>query len=196
MAEELGMTPDQHSCAILTATIDDFVFIALDEATKRANVTCSYAKTFYGGNPNSSSKLQGEGIGIIAGPTVGEVKAAVEAVKEIEENKIIYAVSCNEDDSICYLTYTVSRIGSFFAEMAGIPEGSAMGYAAGPSVESIYASDYAVKASGATMVKFFAPPTETNSSGALFFGTQSECAAACKAFGEGVQSIADDPIQS
>lgn len=196
MAEDLGLSPEQQSCAIITATIDDFVFIALDDATKKANVTVTYAKSFYGGNPNSSSKLQGEGIGIIAGPNVGEVRAALDAVMEFYESKCLYAVSCNDDDSICYLTYTVARVGSYFAQSLGIPEGSAMAYLVGPPVETIYGTDAAAKVSGAKLVKFYGPPTETNCGGAMFVGSQSECAAACRAFGEAVQRVADRPIHS
>ena len=65
---DLQLSEEHTSCAVITATIDDFVFLALDEATKKADVDVTYTGSFYGGNPNSSSKLQGEGIGIFRRP--------------------------------------------------------------------------------------------------------------------------------
>lgn len=194
LKEALHLSANHTSCAIMTATIDDFVFLALDEATKKADVDVTYTGSFYGGNPNSSSKLQGEGIGIFAGESVSSVQAAIDAIREFDESRQVYAVSCNEDDSITYLTYTVARVGSYFADTMNIPLGCSMAYLVGPPVESVYAADAADKASNAKMVKFYTPPTETNCSGAIFIGSQSECEICCEAFGLAVQEVADQPI--
>ena len=51
---DLQLSEEHTSCAVITATIDDFVFLALDEATKKADVDVTYTGSFYGGNPNSS----------------------------------------------------------------------------------------------------------------------------------------------
>ena len=170
------------------------MYIGIDEATKKADVDATYAISFYGGNPNSSSKLQGEGFGVIAGKTVSSVQAGIDAIYALDDSKQVYAVSCNEDDSIAYLVYTIASIGTYFAETYSIPVGSSMAYLVGPTVESLYATDAADKASGAKLVKYFAPPTETNSGGALFVGSQSECTTACDAFADAVQEVADRPI--
>lgn len=194
LKKDLQLSDEHTSCAIITATIDDFVFLALDEATKKADVDVTYTGSFYGGNPNSSSKLQGEGIGVFAGKSVSSVEAAIDAIYEFYDSKQVYAVSCNEDDSIAYLTYTVASVGTYFANSMDIPLGSSMAYLVGPPIESVYATDAADKASGARLVKFYTPPTETNCSGAIFTGTQSECAICCEAFGAAVQEVADRPI--
>lgn len=194
MRKDLNLSDLHTSCAIITATIDDFIFIALDEATKKADVEVTYTGSFYGGNPNASSKLQGEGIGIFAGKTVSSVQAAIETIKEFSQSRQVYAVSCNDDDSIAYLTYTVARVGSYFSQTMDIPQGCAMAYLVGPPIESIYATDAAAKASDAKLVKFYTPPTETNCSGAIFTGSQADCQVCCEAFGEAVQEIADQPI--
>ncbi|WP_130864009.1 ethanolamine utilization microcompartment protein EutL [Bacilliculturomica massiliensis] len=194
LKEELRLSPEHTSCAVLTATIDDFVFLALDEATKKADVDVTYTGSFYGGNANSSSKLQGEGIGIFAGKTVSSVQAAMDAINEFYDSKQVYAVSCNDDDSIAYLTYTAASVGTYFSSTMGIPPGCAMAYLVGPPIESIFGADAADKASNARMVKFYTPPTETNCSGAIFTGSQSECVICCEAFGAAVQEIADHPI--
>lgn len=194
LKKDLQLSEEHTSCAVITATIDDFVFLALDEATKKADVEVTYTGSFYGGNPNSSSKLQGEGIGVFAGKTVSGVEAAIDAIHELYDSRQIYAVSCNEDDSIAYLTYTVSSVGTYFAKTMGIPLGCSMAYLVGPPIESIYAADAADKASNAKLVKFYTPPTETNCSGAIFMGSQGDCAICCEVFGAAVQEIADNPI--
>ena len=187
-----GLTEKQTSCAIFTATFDDFIFLALDDATKKANVTVTYIPSFYAGGPNASSKLQGEGIGILAAETVAEVQAGVDAVLEAERSEMVCAVSCNDDDSITSLTCAVARTGTLFEKFFDIPTGSSIAYLAGPPMESYYAVDSAVKTSGARLGVYFSP-AETNCGGAILIGTQSQCAAAAKAYAEGIQWVADNP---
>lgn len=194
LKEDLQLCEEHTSCAIITATIDDFVFLALDEATKKAEIDVTYTGSFYGGNPNSSSKLQGEGIGVFAGKTVSSVEAAIDAIHDFYDSKQVYAVSCNDEGSIAYLTYTVASVGTYFAKTMNIPFGSSMAYLVGPPIESVYAADAADKASNAKLVKFYTPPTETNCSGAIFTGSQAECTICCEAFGAAVQEVADHPI--
>lgn len=194
MKEGLGLDSSQTSAGIVTADIDDLIFIGMDEATKKANVRATYSKSFYAGGANSSSKLQGEGLGIITGESVSEVRAGLDAILTFSESRVLYAVSCNEDDSISYLVYTIASIGSYFAEDLGIEKGSSIAYLASPPVESIYGSDEALKASGAQMAALYAPPTVTNTGGAILTGTQSQCEAACRAFAQAVQEVADRPI--
>lgn len=192
MRKELGLKENERSCAIFTASFDDFIFLGLDEATKKASVRVSYVHSFYGGGSNASSKLQGEGIGIIAGETVGEVRAGVDAVLELEESQVIYGSSHNDDDSIVSLVYPVARTGTFFESWLSIPEGSSIAYLAGPPVESIYAVDAALKVSGAKMGQYFAP-AETNCGGAILIGSFSQCVTACAAYADAVGWVADNP---
>ena len=187
-----GLAENQTSCAVFTATFDDFIFLALDDATKKANVTASYIHSFYAGGPNASSKLQGEGIGILAGERVPEILAGVAAVLEDERSEMVCAISRNEDDSITSLTCTVARTGTLFEKFFGIPAGSSIAYLAGPPVESYFAVDSAIKISGTRLGMYFAP-AETNCGGAILIGTQSQCAEAAKAYAEGIQWIADHP---
>ena len=75
MAKELNIEPGHRSIGIFTANIDDVAYTALDDATKKAMVSVAYAKSFYGGAVNANSKLAGEFIGILSGPTPAEVKS-------------------------------------------------------------------------------------------------------------------------
>ncbi len=57
----------------------------------------------------------------------------------------------------------------------------------------MYALDAALKSADVTMATLFGPPSETNFGGALLTGSQSACKAACDAFADAVQFVADNP---
>lgn len=192
MAEELKLPKGYKSIGIVTADCDDVTYTALDEATKMAEVTVVYAKSFYGGAANANTKLAGEVIGILAGPTPAEVKSGLDAVVEFIENEATF-YSANEDDTICYYAHCVSRTGSYLSEMAGVTEGEALAYLIAPPIEAMYALDAALKAADVTLMTFFGPPSETNFGGGLLTGSQSACKAACEAFADAVKFVAQNP---
>ena len=183
LAKELNLGPDMKSLALITADSDDVTYTALDEATKKADVTVVYAKSFYGGAANANTKLAGEIIGILAGPNPAEVKSGLEAAVDVIENQAHF-VSANEDDSICYYAHCISRTGSYLSEGAGIKEGEALAYLIAPPLE----------AADVKMCVLYAPPSETNFGGALLTGSQSACKSACDAFAAAVEFVADNPI--
>lgn len=193
MIKELKIPEDYKSLALITADIDDVLYTALDEATKKAEVQVVYAKSFYGGAVNANSKLAGEVIGILAGPNPAEVKSGLDAVIDTIENGA-YFVSANEDDSISYYAHCVSRTGSYLSESAGIAEGEALAYLIAPPIEAMYALDAALKSADVRMCELYAPPSETNFGGALLTGSQSACKAACDAFAEAVKFVAENPL--
>lgn len=192
MAKELNLKPDQKSIALITSNCDDVTYTALDEATKKAEVQVVYAKSFYGGADNANTKLAGEVIGILAGPSPAEVRSGLEACVDVIEN-VAHFVSANEDDSIAYYAHCISRTGSYLSEGANIKEGEALAYLIAPPLEAMYAIDAALKAADVTMCVMYAPPSETNFGGALLTGSQSACKAACDAFAQAVEFVADNP---
>ena len=192
LAAKLELGPRHKSIGIITADIDDVTYTGLDEATKDADVEVVYAKSMYAGSANASTKLAGEVIGILAGPSPAEVRSGLNACITFMENDA-YFVSANEDDSIAYYAHTVSRTGSYLSKVAGIPEGEALAYLIAPPLESIYGLDAAMKAADVKLCEFFGPPSETNFGGGLLTGSQSACYAACTAFAEAVRSVADSP---
>ena len=183
MAKELELPEGHRSIGIITADCDDVTYTALDEATKKAVVDVVYGKSFYGGAANANTKLAGEVIGILSGPTPAEVKSGLAA-----------AVDFIENDSIAYYAHCVSRTGSYLSKTAGIAEGESLAYLIAPPLEAMYALDVALKAADVSLVAFFGPPSETNFGGALLTGSQSACKAACDAFAEAVKSVADNPL--
>ena len=182
---------DAPCLGILTTDSDDPTYIALDQATKDAQVSVCYGRSFYAGAGNATTPLAGEVIGILAGPTPGAVRSGMEsALGELQR------VGFEEVSGVPCLAHTVSRCGSFLAKEAGIREGSAIAYLIAPPLESMYAMDAALKAADVRLCKLYNPPSETNFGGGLLTGTQSACAAACAAFREAVEKVARQPKES
>lgn len=192
LAKKLGLSPEHKSLALLTTDCDDVGYTAIDEATKKADVSVVYAKSFYGGAANANTKLAGEFIGMLAGPNPAEVKAGLQAAVDMVENGA-YFISANEDDSIVYYAQCISRTGSYLSEGAGIKEGEALAYLIAPPLEAMYAVDAAMKAADVELCVLYAPPSETNFGGALLTGSQSACKSACEAFAAAVEYVAENP---
>ena len=190
LAAGLGAPEGYPSLGLLTTDCDDATYIALDAATKAADVEVSYGRSFYAGSANASTPYAGEVIGILAGRTPGAVKSGMEAALSALER-----TGFEETGDIPYLAHTVASAGSYLSKEAGIPRGSALAYLIAPPLESMYALDAALKAADVTLCKLYAPPSETNFGGALLTGTQSACAAACEAFADAVASVAQQPIE-
>ena len=192
LAQGLKLDYKYKSLGIITADCDDVTYTALDEATKAADVDVVYARSLYAGAANASTKLAGEVIGIIGGPSPAEVKSGLQAAVDFIHNGSSF-ISANDDNSIVYYNYTVSRTGSYLSILAGINEGDPLAYLVAPPLEAIYGLDAAMKAADVELVSFFEPPSETNFGGGLLTGTQSACLAACAAFAEAVKAVADNP---
>ena len=193
LAAKLELGPNHKSIGIITADSDDVTYTALDEATKGAEVDVVYARSMYAGAPNATTKLAGEVIGIIGGPSPAEVRSGLKAALDYFRSEDACFISANEDDSIVYYAHTVSRTGSYLSKVAGVQEGQPLAYLIAPPMEAIYGLDAAMKAADVRLVEFFGPPSETNFGGGLLTGTQSACYAACAAFAEAIKAVADNP---
>ncbi len=191
-AEKLGLTSDQRALGLITCDIDDSLYVALDEATKFAEVDVVYAKSFYAGSGNASGPLSGEIIGMLAGPTPAEVRAGVDAcVAYAEEEAWFY--SANEAGDLAFFPHLISSTGTYLSKEAGIPVGQPMAYLIAPPLEATFALDLAVKAADVSVATYFEPPSETNYSGGWLTGSQSACRAACAAFQDAVLDVAATP---
>jgi len=188
LARALGAPAGYPSLGLLTTDSDDATYIALDAATKAADVEVAYGRSFYAGAANSTTPNAGEVIGILAGATPGAVKSGMEAAVAA-----LNRVGFEEVGGVPYLAHTVSSVGSFLAKEAGVPLGSAVAYLIAPPLESMYALDAALKAADVKLCKLYGPPSETNFGGGLLSGTQSACEAACTAFAAAVAEVARIP---
>jgi len=188
LARSLG-APKGYAClGMLTTDSDDATYIALDEATKAADVQVCYGRSFYAGAANASTPNAGEVIGILAGSTPGALRSGMEAALSA-----LARIGFEETNGVPYLAHTVASAGTYLSGEAGIPAGSALAYLIAPPLESMYALDAALKAADVSLCRLYAPPSETNFGGGLLTGTQSACAAACAAFASAVEEVARQP---
>lgn len=193
LREALDLKEDERSLGLITTDCDDVSYAALDEATKKAEVRVAYARSMYAGAANASTKLAGEFIGILAGRNPAEVRSGLDAaIQYIERDACFY--SANAEDSIVYFAHCISRTGSYLSEAAGVLEGTAMAYLIAPPLEAMVGLDAALKAAQVELKVFYGPPSETNFAGGLLTGEQAACKAACEAFAESVNNIADNPL--
>ena len=189
LAKALG-APEGYPClAMLTTDSDDATYIALDEATKAADVKVCYGRSFYAGAANASTPNAGEVIGILAGRTPGDARSGMEAALAA-----LSRVGFEDLGGVPCLSHTVSSVGTYLAAEAGVPVGSALAYLIAPPLEAMYALDEALKAARVRLCRLYAPPSETNFGGGLLSGTQSACTAACAAFRERVAEVAGRPL--
>ena len=185
LVEALEAPKGYPSLGLITTDSDDATYIALDAATKAADVAVAYGRSFYAGAANATTPNAGEVMGILAGATPGAVKSGMEAAISA-----LSRVGFEEVGGVSYLAHTVSSVGSFLAKEAGVRQGSAIAYLIAPPLESMYALDFALKAADVKLCKLYNPPSETNFGGGLLSGTQSACEAACAAFAGAVAEVA------
>lgn len=193
-AARLGLRADQRSIGLITADNDDATYVAIDEATKTADVEVVYARSFYAGARHSSGLLSGEIMAILAGPDPAEVRAGLNAALEYMKNEALW-YSANEDGSIAFFPHLISRIGSYLSKVCEIPLGSPIAYLVAPPMEGLVALDAALKAAAVRIAALTMPPSETNYMGVMLTGDQPACKAAVMAFQEGVLDVARDPLR-
>lgn len=189
LCRALGAPDGYVSLGMLTTDSDDATYIALDEATKSADVRVCFARSFYAGAANATTPNAGEVIGILAGQAPDAVKSGMDAALAALRH-----VGFSQTNGVPYLAHTVSSTGSYLSEIAGVPEGTALAYLIAPPLESLYALDAALKAVDVRLARLYPPPSETNFAGGLLSGSQSACETACEVFARAVGEVAGSPV--
>ena len=193
LAEQLKLTPNQRSIGLLSVDNDDATYVAIDEATKMADVEVVYARSFYAGAKHTSGLLSGEIMAILAGPDPAEVRAGLNAAVQYMKNEAIW-YSTNEDASIAFFPHVISRTGTYLSKICNIPVGSPIAYLIAPPNEGLVALDAALKTTNVTIVSLTMPPSETNYMGVMLTGDQPACKAAAVAFQNKVLEVANQPF--
>ena len=188
LCKALGAPEDCPCLGLITTDCDDATYIALDEATKAAEVQVCFGQSFYAGAGNATTPYAGEVLGALAAATPGAVRSGMEAAISALER-----IGFEMAGDVPYLAYTVSSCGSFLAKEADVPQGSSLAYLIAPPLESMFALDAALKAADVKLCKPYLPPSPTNFGGGLLTGTRSACAAACAAFADAVAEVAQRP---
>jgi len=193
MIKQFSLNDNQRCIGMITGDCDDVTYVALDEATKAAEVQVVYARSFYAGAAHASGPLSGEVIGILAGPGPADVMAGLQRAREVIENEACFLAG-NEDGSLAFFAHVVSATGSYLSKEGGIKQGEALAYLIAPPLEAMFGMDAALKAASVEVAAFFAPPSETNFGGGYLTGSQAACKAACDAFQQAVLDVAARPI--
>jgi len=194
LAEALGLDPERHvSAGLVTCDQDDALYVALDHATKFAEVDVVYAKSFYAGSAHASGPFSGEILGVIAGSDPDEVAEGLWAIRSALESSIHF-VAVEGTTAPSFFPHVISQTGRYLSKLAGIAPGEPMAYLIAPPLESVIGVDAAMKASDVRMAKYFGPPTETNFGGAWLVGELPDVEAAARAFEDAVESVIRAPL--
>lgn len=188
-----GADPERH-CALglVTCDQDDPTYVALDEATKHADVDVVYAKSFYAGANHASGPLSGEILGVIASHDPEEIVEGLKAiVRCLEHDACFYAAS--DDGQIAVFPHVIASLGHYLSKEAGLQVGDPMAYLVAPPMEHSIALDQALKAANVEAKMILAPPSETNFGAAFVTGTLDACEAAAMAYAEAVVEVGREP---
>lgn len=146
--------PENHeSMAIFSADCEDVMWLAVDDATKKAKIKVIQIETVYGGVDYSWSRYGGEITAIISGEKVADVKSGLQYAKDYIENKS-GNYSLNEEGTLGYYVDYVPRIGKYYQESLGLSEGTSIAYLVSASVESMYGLDKALKAADVKIANY------------------------------------------
>jgi ethanolamine utilization protein EutL len=185
-----GADPDRHrSLALLTVDQDDPTYVALDEATKHADVDVVFARSFYAGAAHASGPLSGEILGVLAARDPDEAEEGLRAaLRCLEHDACFYAADAAGKTMV--FPHVVTSLGRYLSKEAGLRPGEPMAYLVAPPLEATIALDAALKAAAVRAAKIAPPPSETNFASAFLGGSLDACEAAAMAFAEAVVAIA------
>ncbi len=188
-----GADPERHrALGLITVDQDDPAYVALDEATKHANVDVVFARSFYAGSRHASGPLSGEFLGVIASDDPAEVDSGLDAILETLAHDACF-YGANADSSIAVFPHVIASLGRYLSAIAGLAPGDPMAYLVAPPMEATIALDFALKAAKVRLVKAFPPPTETNFAASWLTGDLPSCEAAAMAFAAAVCDVAAQP---
>jgi ethanolamine utilization protein EutL len=195
LLEAYGADPERHySLGLVTCDQDDPMYVALDEATKHANVDVVFARSFYAGAAHSSGRLSGEILGVIAGADPDEVNEGLAALERcLQHDPCFY--DADGRGTIAVFPHVITSLGHYLSKEAGLSPGDSMAYLVAPPIEATVALDAALKAADVRAAKIFPPPTETNFAAAWLTGDLPACEAAAMAYAEAVVDVAATPIR-
>jgi ethanolamine utilization protein EutL len=181
----------RQSLALLTCDQDDSLYAALDHATKMAEVSVIYAKSFYAGSAHASGPLSGEIMGVMAAADPDILEQGIRALKlALSDLFAFYAVGSS---GVNLFPTVIGSVGEYLAAQAGVRPGAPLGYFIAPPIEAMLGTDAALKAANVELLKLFGPPTETNFGGAYVTGTLDAVQAAAAAFTDAIIDVIARP---
>lgn len=201
LAGALGLDRARHrSAGLVTCDQDDSMYVALDHATKHANVDVVFGRSFYAGSAHASGPFSGEVLAILAGEDPDEVAEGLSALCTHLRTAVRFQTFPGEDGKgrgqPTFLAHVLAETGRYLSPQAGIPAGAPMAYLIAPPLESVLAVDAALKVAEVKLAKLIPPPSETNFGGAFLTGELPALEAARDAFVEAIASVAQSPLHA
>lgn len=124
LSRALSLDPGQNSIALLATDCDDVTYLALDEATKAANVSVVYGRSLYAGAGNAPTPLTGEVIGLLAGPTPADARSGLAAALAFLQDGPRFREA---ENGVVYLAHCAARTGTYLSRCGPYPRGAAAG---------------------------------------------------------------------
>lgn len=194
LAASLGLDPARHASAgLITCDQDDALYVALDHATKHADVDVVFAKSFYAGAKHASGPFSGEILGVLAGRDPDVVAEGVYAALTHLKEAVRFQTFAGPSDQPAFLAHVIAETGGYLAPQAGVVVGAPMAYLIAPPLESVVAVDAALKAADVTLGKLIPPPSETNFGGAFLAGDLAALESARDAFVAALRDVTTAP---
>jgi len=188
-----GGDPARHrSLGLITCDQDDALYVALDEATKHAEVDVIFARSFYAGSAHASGRLSGEILGVLAAAEPEAIEHGLTALLRCLAHDACF-YDADGKRGVTVFPHVITSLGEYLAREAGLAPGTAMAYLVAPPLEATIGLDAALKAADVRAVRVVPPPTETNFACAWLTGSLDACEAAATAYAAAVVDVALTP---
>ncbi len=188
-----GGDPERHrSLGLVTCDQDDAMYVALDEATKHAQVDVIFARSFYAGAAHASGRLSGEILGVLGAAEPEAIDAGLEALLRCLAHDACF-YDADGKRTVTVFPHVIASLGEYLSREAGLSVGEPMAYLVAPPLEATIGLDAALKAADVRSVRITPPPTETNFACAWLTGTLDACEAAALAYAAAVVDVAASP---
>jgi ethanolamine utilization protein EutL len=188
-----GGDPAKHtSLGLVTCDQDDAMYVALDEATKHAQVDVIFARSFYAGAAHASGRLSGEVLGVIGASEPEAIEHGLDALLRCLEHDACF-YDADGKRSVTVFPHVIASLGEYLSREAGLTPGTPMAYLVAPPIEATIGLDAALKAAEVRAVRVQPPPTETNFACAWLTGDLDACEAAALAYAAAVVDVASQP---
>jgi ethanolamine utilization protein EutL len=188
-----GGDPARHvALGLITCDQDDAMYVALDEATKHAEVDVIFARSFYAGSAHASGRLSGEILGVIAASEPEAIEHGLTALLRCLAHDACF-YDADGKRGVTVFPHVITALGEYLSREAGLPPGAPMAYLVAPPLEATIGLDAALKAAEVRAVRVVPPPTETNFACAWLTGSLDACEAAATAYAAAVVDVALAP---
>jgi len=188
-----GGDPARHAAlGLVTCDQDDAMYVALDEATKHAEVDVIFARSFYAGSAHASGRLSGEILGVLAAREPEAIEHGLAALLRCLAHDACF-YDADGKRTVTVFPHVITSLGEYLSREAGLAPGSPMAYLVAPPIEATIGLDAALKAADVRAVRVVPPPTETNFACAWLTGSLDACEAAATAYAAAVVDVAMTP---